>query len=383
MKQNAKLCVFAMTFVALFAAAVWCNVQTPIANTAEEESTSLNVASVKTADCNSYAYLDPGESYYCYGTIDSTYDVDWSYSSDAYAYIAFYILDSSDWYYYSGSGTPSYYYDYEGYSAYGDSGTWSCAYSDTWYFLWVNVDSYSDYCNYYAYAYVPTTSSYITITSPTSSSSWSSGYSHYIEWTSYGTSGYLDISLYTSSLSYVSSITTYTSDDGYYYWSVPYVTAGYYYIYMDDSYDSGIYDYSAQFYISGSTGYITVSTPSSGSTWTAGSSYYIYWTTYGGSGDVDIYLYTSGGSYYSTISTYVYDDGAYYWSIPSSVPAGSYIIYIEDYYYSSIYGSSYTFSIVGLVSSVPGYPVECAIFAFLIGALGVTLLAVKKRKMST
>jgi hypothetical protein len=134
-------------------------------------------------------------------------------------------------------------------------------------------------------------------------------------------------------------------------------------------------------------GSISITSPYSGDSWTAGSSYDIEWTATSTSGYFDIELYSnSGSSYYSTSTSDYYDgNGAdyYYWSIPSTIPAGSYEIYIEDYSSSTIYDFSDTFSIVSLMPTTPGYSIGFSAIAILLGALAVISIALKKRKMET
>lgn len=127
---------------------------------------------------------------------------------------------------------------------------------------------------------------------------------------------------------------------------------------------------------------ITITNPTSTSSWLNGSSYYIDWISSGTSGYVNIEYYHSG-SYY-TIANDVLDNGYYHWAIPSTISAGNYKIYIEDASNYSIYAFSATFSITttstsGIQILIPGFDVAYTLLGFVIGLLGMVAIAMKKR----
>jgi len=223
---------------------------------------------------------------------------------------------------------------------------------------------------------------YIMITTPSSTSSWTESNSYFIQWNSIGTSGYVNIYYYQGG-SWYYSIAYDVSTSGYYYWTIPAsLKSGYYQIYIYDYNNNSIYAFSEPFYISGFLPSITVTSPTSSSSWTAGNSYYIDWTSIGTSGSVYIEYYSSGS--YHSIAYNVYDSGSYYWSVPSTLSSGYYEIYIYDASNSTIAGYSSSFYITSsnpFNRYVPGFDVAFTVLGFLVGALGVIAFALKKHQL--
>src|SRR5271157_586615 len=205
----------------------------------------------------------------------------------------------------------------------------------------------------YVYCLPLKVTKFIAISNPMSTSSWYTGASYYIDWYSAGCSAYMIINLYSGGY-YYSTITSSASNIGYYYWTIPSgIHSGYYQIFIQDYYNSSIHMLSNSFYINGAPGYISITTPTSSSSWLSGSTYAIAWTSTGCSSYVTIQLYSSG-SYYSTITSSASNgaSSSYWWSIPSSIPSGYYQIYIRDYYNSESHAYSDSFYITGLSSSI-------------------------------
>jgi hypothetical protein len=295
MKIKANQYVIVAVLMTIFSAALYCNMSSPVMQPASKDAASLNSATI-TPSTTYYNTVNYNSWVDIYTSSTQPYNaaLSWSFSDSNSVGITVYVLDSSEWASYSGSGTPTSYYSTVSSGSYSsDSGTFYVPYSGySWYFLFYNRDSY------------------------------------------YATSTYLTYSLSISS------------------------------------------------------GSIVITTPSSSSTWAAGSSYDIDWTATTTSGYFTIELFSnSGSSYYSTITSDYYNgNGAdyYYWTIPMGTPSGSYEIYIVDYSSSSIYAYSSTFTISSLMPGygMPGYPLEITVLAFLMGALGATVLALKKRKIT-
>ncbi len=235
--------------------------------------------------------------------------------------------------------------------------------STDYYYIEIYAWSYSSYDYSYTVSLnYDTSSMYITVTNPDSYDSWYAGTSYYIQWDySSGLSSYVSISIdtYPYSSSYATSIDSYTSNDGSYYWTVPssYSSGTYVIRVADYYYSSTYYDNSDSFYIYGSSSspYITVTNPDSYDSWYAGTSYYIQWDYSSGlssyvSISIDTYPYSS--SYATTIDSATSNDGSYYWTIPSSYTSGTYVIRVADYYYgSTYYDNSDSFYIYGSSSS--------------------------------
>jgi hypothetical protein len=181
----------------------------------------------------------------------------------------------------------------------------------------------------------------ITVTSPNGGENWELGSSHYITWSSSNAGSYVRIELYRVG-SYYSTITSSTSNDGSYSWSIPsnYSESSYYKIKITDTSNSSIYDYSNNYFTLSSQGSITVTSPNGGENWELGSSHYITWSSSNAGSYVKIELYKSG-SYYSTITSSTYNDGSRSWFIPSNYSESSYYkIKITDTSNSSIYDYS-------------------------------------------
>jgi len=185
----------------------------------------------------------------------------------------------------------------------------------------------------------------ITVTSPYSGETWYQGGTYTISWSSDDAGSYVKIELYKSG-SYHSTITSsaYTYSYGSYTWTVPTsISPGSsYQIKITSKAYSSVYDYSSYFSIDERT--ITITSPSEGDTRYKGEGSTITWTS-DVSGYVRIELYKND-AFYSILKSSTYNDGEYYWTIPSSLPTGpSYQIKITSTYYSSIYDFSDYFSI--------------------------------------
>lgn len=186
----------------------------------------------------------------------------------------------------------------------------------------------------------------ITITSPTSMSTFVNGY-NYITWTSSGAISYIIIDLYKDGY-FLERITSKTYNDGSYSWYIytdDYVDSSYYQIKISDYYESSIYDYSSYFTIDCETETITITSPTSTSTFSSGYNY-ITWTNTGDISYVKIELYKSG-IFLETIDSYEYNDGSYSWYIYDDeyVDSSYYQIKILDYYDNTIYDYSGSFTI--------------------------------------
>ena len=190
----------------------------------------------------------------------------------------------------------------------------------------------------------------IKITSPMSSDVWIPGHSYSIDWNSYGTSGYVDIYLDDSLGHYISTIATHISDTGSYNWTVPTIADGNYEIYMNDSSNSSIHAYSN---VRLGVPNITITSPASWDSWMAESWHYIDWSSFGTSGNVNLYLDDSLGHTISTIVTTVSDTGSYYWRVPYGLTKGNYEISMNDSSNSAIYAYSGTFVIPFITITSP------------------------------
>jgi hypothetical protein len=136
---------------------------------------------------------------------------------------------------------------------------------------------------------------------------------------------------------YLSTISSYTSNDGSYAWSIPSSQneANNYKILIREYGSNGMYDLSdGTFSIQeSSTPSITVTSPNGEEEWEPGSSHSITWSSNDLPGSyVGIQLYKNG-SYSSSISSSTNDDGSYTWSISSGQTE-------SDYYQIRIYSTT-------------------------------------------
>jgi hypothetical protein len=185
----------------------------------------------------------------------------------------------------------------------------------------------------------------ITVTSPNGGENIERGNTYGITWDSENLSGnYVGIQLYISG-SQIANITGYTTDDGYYTWSIHtgQTESNMYQIKIYDYYDDSVYDLSDNYFTieAATPPSITVTSPNGGEDWEPGTSHSITWTSSDLSGNyVGIQLYESG-SYNSSIISTATDDGNYTWSIPSSQTGSDYYqVKILDYNNSSVYDYS-------------------------------------------
>ena len=162
----------------------------------------------------------------------------------------------------------------------------------------------------------------ITVTSPTSASGVTQSHSFEITWTWTGEISNVTIELYLGS-DFLHDITSKTPNTGSYFWTVDAGGPGYC-IKIFDADNPSVYNYSESFGIL--MIWLVVTSPSTiGDTWNAGSSYQIYWDSYGAGGNVTIELYKDE-NYDCTISAKAYSSDwgcSYYWSIPLETASGT------------------------------------------------------------
>ncbi|MFX1398816.1 MAG: Ser-Thr-rich GPI-anchored membrane family protein [Promethearchaeota archaeon] len=176
----------------------------------------------------------------------------------------------------------------------------------------------------------------ITVTSPTSLSSWQAGSIQKITWTSTGNISEVNIELWYLG-SYLQTIASNVSNDGSHSWMLASSYASYadsYQIRIIDYHDPNVYGYSPKFFqITAQVvvDTITVTSPTSSSSWQAGSTQNITWTSTGNISEVNIHLYYSG-TYLNTIARNTTNDGTFSWTLASSYAnyGDLYQIRIED-----------------------------------------------------
>jgi len=158
----------------------------------------------------------------------------------------------------------------------------------------------------------------IVVESPNGSESWQRGTSHNIIWNSFGDVGSgVKIELFKGGVMNL-KITSSTSNDGSYVWSIPSNQAigSDYRIKITSTTNSSYYDYSNNDFSIAGQASITVTSPNGGESWQRGTSHNITWDSFGDVGpDVRIDLYKGGVLNLKIISS-TPNNGSYGWSIP-------------------------------------------------------------------
>jgi len=228
----------------------------------------------------------------------------------------------------------------------------------------------------------------VTLTAPNGGERWIAGTTSSITWTSTGGGlGNMKIDLHEGG-SFVSTLAQSTANDGSFNWSIPanQTIASDYSIRIESTVYAEITDDSDDDFAIG--GSITVTSPSGGEEWAAGSSHYVNWTFTGeGLGNVKIELY-NGSSPTLVITASAVNNGSYLWSIPDTLTVGSnYRIRITSLADSSAYDESDSFSIAEKQSEDRATTISdnMVIAGIIVAAIVLVLLAlllVKRRKQA-
>lgn len=187
----------------------------------------------------------------------------------------------------------------------------------------------------------------LTVTSPSASSSWEVGTAQSIAWTKTGSlSDYVQIELYKGA-SKVLDIATTTENDGAYSWTLPTtLTAGTDYTVKVTTSDAAYSDFSDAFTVTVTAPAITVTSPAAGASWSVGTTQSIAWTKAGAlAAFVKIELY-KGGLKTLDIAASTENDGAYSWTLPTTLAAGSDYIVRVTTSDGAVYDDSGAFSVV-------------------------------------
>ncbi|TKJ22475.1 MAG: hypothetical protein CEE43_06170 [Promethearchaeota archaeon Loki_b32] len=231
-----------------------------------------------------------------------------------------------------------------------DSGTFNVPEGNTWYIVFWNdeVGSQNTLVTYNANFVGDSRPPAINVIAPSSSSSYQTGSSQTIRWSTQGSVGNLKIELYKGSSLYT-TIHSSTSNDGQETWIVPgnCPEASDYRIKITETSDPNIYDYSSYFTII-EVKSITILEPTNTSMVVPKTTHTILWESTGSINDVKIELYkgtellkelsskTENDGSFSWVPHY-YEKNGYMWNI---IPQGTdYRIKIRD-----VYSTKYSFS---------------------------------------
>jgi len=191
----------------------------------------------------------------------------------------------------------------------------------------------------------------ITVTSPNGGENWQRGAVHAITWTSSNAGSYVKIELYKGGY-YDRTITSSTSNDGSYSWSIPstLATGTNYKIKITSTSYTDVSDMSNS-YFTISKREITVTSPNGGENWQRGAVHAITWTSSNAGSYVKIELY-KGGYYDRTITSSTSNDGSYSWSIPSTLATGTnYKIKITSTSYTDVSDMSNSYFTISKVQT--------------------------------
>jgi len=157
----------------------------------------------------------------------------------------------------------------------------------------------------------------LTITSPSSPSSWESSTTHFINWTSTGSITNVKIELYKGGV-FELEIVANTPNNGSYSWIIPKDLEGstQYQIKISDVNNLATNDDSNVFEIFNPT--LIISTPDNNTAWEVGTSQYITWTSRGNISNVKIALYR-GSVFELGIVASTPNNGTYSWIIPTGL----------------------------------------------------------------
>ncbi len=168
----------------------------------------------------------------------------------------------------------------------------------------------------------------LTVTSPVSSSNWSSGSTHSVTWNKTGAQdANVKIELFKNGALDTTIISS-TANDGSYSWMIDgNKPTGSDYMVRITTLDGQITDDSDTFTITLTSPEITVTSPASGVDWRRGSSYTISWDT-AGSMDANVKIeLIKGGALNTTIISSTANDGSYSWTIdPGQTTGTDYVV---------------------------------------------------------
>ncbi len=222
----------------------------------------------------------------------------------------------------------------------------------------VRIHSYYDSSIVSFSPYFTLTSQYdgtISVTEPSAGHSCMINDTLGIRWSTTGSIGaYVGLQLYNDT-ALAATITSSTStSNGYYRWSSISTNKGSgdkYRVKVYSYYDPAIYEYSPYFTVNTQyNGSYDITAPDTTTTWAAGNTYSITWSSTGTPGSyVKIDLY-QGPALQSTLSSSATNNGSYSWSVPNYTTTGKYRIKLSSYYDSGISAYSDTFTINGLTA---------------------------------
>ncbi|MDD1777935.1 MAG: GPI anchored serine-threonine rich family protein [Candidatus Helarchaeota archaeon] len=214
---------------------------------------------------------------------------------------------------------------------------------------YINVSAFSDSSRWnISEPFNITRKKTLTVTSPNTMVHWQRETRQNVTWTWTGEMPIVDIKLYNTSQQYITDIILNTPNDGKYEWDVPLsIPITLYYLKIFYSSDPRVNDTSNMAFYIDLEDTITVTSPTANSSWGAGRSYEISWTTTGTISNVKIDLY-KGGAFLKEALTSTTNDGAESWILPENlVPGNDYQFNVSSLEDPSDFDLSDPFNVTG------------------------------------
>ncbi len=169
----------------------------------------------------------------------------------------------------------------------------------------------------------------ITVTSPNGGESLTAGTTHEITWAKAGTDNFDNVKIEYSTNNGTSwvEITVSTANNGSYVWTVPNTPSDNCLVRVSDI-DGDPADVSDAVFTITSTPSITLTSPSGGESWEAGTSHHITWTSTGSPGNLKIEYSTDNGASWIHIEFSTPNDGIFNWAVPDT-PADNCLVRIS------------------------------------------------------
>jgi len=155
----------------------------------------------------------------------------------------------------------------------------------------------------------------VTVASPNGGEMWEPESMHQIIWSSFGTSGDVQISYSIDNGAEWTEIAVSTPDDGIFEWTTPEIRSSACLVRINDT-DGNPADRSNSVFTISQSPAIEIITPDGGESWEAGSSQNIVWTSSGTSGNVRLQYSLDNGAGWTEIINSTPDDGSFTWTVP-------------------------------------------------------------------
>jgi photosystem II stability/assembly factor-like uncharacterized protein len=174
----------------------------------------------------------------------------------------------------------------------------------------------------------------INLTSPNGGEVWAANSTRTIYWNSVSVS-YVKIEFSSNGgANWSTVVAAVNASQGYYSWQTPNLASNNCLIRIKDVTNAAVIDQS-DYAFSLVVPSIQVTSPNGGEAYTGLTYQYIYWNSTGASSYVTIEFSSNGGTSWSTVSGFKYNNGYHYWQVPN-VSSSNCLIRVKDYYNNNI-----------------------------------------------